>query len=381
MGIHVLCPKCGTEFKIQNESEFTQNNKILENGTYFLIPKNKIKSNIDLNTLLQNLSYATINDDGTIIIPQGPNNMKIIENNSSLDDVFAEFDNKHNMNNIATFDDIETSILNDGYIPNNRLWRRWIMAQMLRHYKTENGESGFDIHFVSGKPFIYSWETAKDEIKVLSKLSGTELILRERFFNMTVINEMAIDYEKRFWKYFKKQQYRYDKGYKKQSNKIRMEHTYIHLPRYGNIYISDNAKLIKETDMTVTTLKEKIAKYVDKITKAKNYKELYYAMDALMENCPMYCNLMKAYSWKNAFKGTGAYYTMDNMIKFHNCKWYVEENGTKLPLSSNKSLQMLENVTNEHANEYYKLYAIMCKFIEDNNFNFEAKMQELKISK
>lgn len=388
MGIHVLCPNCGTEFELStdNNSHVLDPNSLTD-GTYFLVPKQICNANINLENIFNNLQNATIDNNGNIIIPQGENNMQIINDNNASDDIFAEFDDMHNINDYTSheLDEIESSIINNGYIPNNRLWRRWIMAQMLRHYKTKDGESGFDKYFVSGKPYLYSWETAANEIKVLSKLSGQELLLRERFFNITVINEMAIDYEKRFWKYFNKLKRHYDKNYnrknKHESKEVTLQHTYVCLPRYGRIYMSDDSALTKSTDMTISTLKDIISTHVDKISQAKNYKELYKSMLELMKNCPMSCKIMKSYAWKNAFKGTGAYYTMDNMIKFHNCKWYdySASDGKCVPLSTNKSLQKLEETTNNCVNEYYKLYAIMCKFIDDNNFDFQKRMEELGV--
>lgn len=271
--------------------------------------------------------------------------------------------------NIET-DEIETTILSDGYIGNNNLWRRWIMAQMLRHYRGENNSSNFDKYFVSGKPFKYSWQTAANEIKVLSKLTNTDLSKRERFFNKSVICEMAKDYEKRFWQYFKKQTRRKDSGYYP-TKKAMLLHTYVKIPSFGNVYIDDNATLITSTDIHLSTLQNKISKTVHKIVTSNSYDAVYKAVTKLIETCPMPCELAKASAWKNAFKGSGAYYTMDNMIKFHNCYWFKTIDDKKSPLSTAESLEMLEQTTSNLKSEYYKLYAIMCDFIDNNDFDIE----------
>lgn len=74
---------------------------------------------------------------------------------------------------------------------------------------------------------------------------------------------------------------------------------------------------------------------------------------------------------------------MDNMIKFHNCVFY-KDILNQAPLTRDESLERLEQYTNLFNNnkmEYYKLYAIMCQFVEDNNFNFDKRLAELKAKK
>ena len=91
-------------------------------------------------------------------------------------------------------DPVEESIRNDGYIENNHLYRRWVMAQMLRHFRNEKDPAAFDHYFISGKPYKYAWETTLNEMKAMKHLRGEELIKRERFFNLEVVKEMAKEY-------------------------------------------------------------------------------------------------------------------------------------------------------------------------------------------
>ena len=48
---------------------------------------------------------------------------------------------------------------------------------------------------------------------------------------------------------------------------------------------------------------------------------MYNLVTNFIKKYPMDIRLMKSEAWKNAFKGAGAYYTMDNMIKFHSCNF------------------------------------------------------------
>lgn len=366
MSIHVLCPECGTEFEINNDNEARALGP-LDNGAYFLVPKstNKIPENI-MNAFLSNIKNARISD-GNLVIPRN-DNVEL--------DPFAEFDANHpeltlpdldDTEKNEKLDDIEQSIINDGYIPNTMLWRRWIMAQMLRHYKNENGESNFDKYFVSGKPYLYQWETILNEIKTLKKLSNQELTNRERFFNMDVIKAAAQDYEKCLSRYIRCKAKKYIDSNQK-ANKAAYVKLYYNKQR-GRVYIDDKSIISNIEDTTFTELMSYVHSFVENILSCKTYAKMQNAIERLISNCPMQLHIRKAPSWKNAFKGAGAYYTMDNMIKFHDCGFF-NESGEKL--STSDSLRILENKTTEYANEYYKLYALMQKFVNDNEFELSS---------
>lgn len=79
----------------------------------------------------------------------------------------------------------------------------------------------------------------------------------------------------------------------------------------------------------------------------------------------------KCKEWKNAYKGAGSYYTLMNMVKFHNCK----ANG----MYGLDGVYFIEMLTDQYgeAEEYYKLFAFLKKTIEDNHFDFGLRMKEI----
>ena len=79
----------------------------------------------------------------------------------------------------------------------------------------------------------------------------------------------------------------------------------------------------------------------------------------------------KCKEWKNAYKGAGSYYTLMNMVKFHNCK----ANGM-YGLDGAYFIEMLTDQYGE-AEEYYKLFAFLKKTIKDNHFDFGLRMKEI----
>lgn len=256
-------------------------------------------------------------------------------------------------------DPIEESIKNDGYIENNHLYRRWVMAQMLRHFRNEKDPAAFDHYFISGKPYKYAWETTLNEMKAMKHLHGEELIKRERFFNLEVVKEMANEYHEQLRRCVAKLP-------KKWTVKNGKWAYYSKIPYGKEIKTSPKDKEFWAS----------ITEAVNKINEANTYWQMQKAVENFMATCPMHLKMPKPNAWKNAFKGAGAYYTMDNMIKFHHCHWMLKSHYLMLPLSA--SLAELEKAVEETKGEYYRLYAMMCDFVAYNHFDFDQRMKEIK---
>lgn len=259
-------------------------------------------------------------------------------------------------------DPVEESIRNDGFIKNHHLYRRWVMAQMLRHFRNEKDPAAFDHYFVSGKPYKYAWETTLNEMKAMKHLQGEELIKRERFFNLEVVKEMANEYNEQVKSYIAKLP-------KKWTVKNGKWAYYSKIP-YGK----EIKRSPKDKEFWAS-----ITEAVNKINEANTYWQMQKAVENFMATCPMHLKMPKPNAWKNAFKGTGAYYTMDNMIKFHHCHWMLKSHYLMLPLSA--SLAELEKAVEETKGEYYRLYAMMCDFVAYNHFDFDQRMKEIKAAR
>ena len=256
-------------------------------------------------------------------------------------------------------DPVEESIRNDGYIENNHLYRRWVMAQMLRHFRNEKDPAAFDHYFISGKPYKYAWETTLNEMKAMKHLHGEELIKRERFFNLEVVKEMANEYHEQVKRCIAKLP-------RKRKVKNREVVYYSKIP-YGK----EIKRYPRDKEFWAN-----ITEAVNKINAANTYWQMQKAVEFFMATCPMHLKMQKPDAWKNAFKGAGAYYTMDNMIKFHNCHWMLKSHYLMLPQSA--SLAKLEKAVKETKGEYYRLYAMMCDFVAYNHFDFDQRMKEIK---
>lgn len=79
-------------------------------------------------------------------------------------------------------------------------------------------------------------------------------------------------------------------------------------------------------------------------------------------------------AWLDAYKGSGAFFTMQNMIRFHNCV-IIDDNGKTL--SKNTSLAFLNKKAKLYENrEGWRLIGLLKKMLDDNNIDVAAKISE-----
>lgn len=73
--------------------------------------------------------------------------------------------------------------------------------------------------------------------------------------------------------------------------------------------------------------------------------------------------------WLDAFKGSGAFATMKNLILFHNCRWHLDD-GTIL--NADESFEALKKLNYNPATTGRQMFAAMLKLIADNRFNWKS---------
>lgn len=77
--------------------------------------------------------------------------------------------------------------------------------------------------------------------------------------------------------------------------------------------------------------------------------------------------------WLDAYKGSGAFFTMQNMIRFHKCT-AIDDNGRRL--DKNESYAFLQAKAKEYEVEGWRMVGLLRKFLEDNNIDIEQKRKE-----
>ena len=254
-------------------------------------------------------------------------------------------------------DAISNQIIEDGYVRNTKLHRRFVMAQMFHalNYKswdrTRVGYNGW----LKGFGIKYAFDTMLEEIRVLSKLEVRDeetFIERSHFFTKEVIIETMNDYLNKLIAHINSQKTYKCKGvpYKKVKGK--------------DIFEADLDKKIYAP----------MRRDVNKVRYSRTYKDIYDAVNNFINKMiRLDWSTPKSKAWVDAFKGEGAFYTLKNLVMFHNCG--IEVNSRMVYGAA--AVSVLNKKLVEYKGEGWRMFALMKKVIADNNFDFERRMNAI----
>lgn len=255
-------------------------------------------------------------------------------------------------------DPVASQIIEDGYVRNTRLHRRFVTAQMfhaLNYVSYDGKESGFNACLKNMYGYHYTLTMMLEEVRVLSKLEYKDhesFEERNHFFTKEVVISVLEDYIDKLKKYVDNLPDHKCKGvpYKR----IKGE----------NIFNTDlNKKLY-------APLKRKI----NYIRTADGYDFIYRYMNEFMRDMiKLPFSTPKSKVWIDAYKGEGAYYTLKNLIMFHNCAIEYQYETFR----REAAMQELKYKLDDYQGEGWKMFALMKKVIADNNFDFNQKMKEI----
>ena len=252
-------------------------------------------------------------------------------------------------------DIIMDQIISDGYVRNTKLHRRFVMAQMFAalNYKSHDGRySGYNDCLKMRYGFQYTFDMMLEEVRVLSKLEVRDKETfdeRSHFFTKEVIMDVMEDYVKKIMEYVDK------------------------LPNHNCKGIP--YKRIKGVNIFNEDLYKKIygpmrSKIVD-IKYARNYSAIYKILNDFMSKknfIKLPYDTPKSKVWIDAFKGAGAYYTLKNLIMFHEC--IIRIPGTCKAVDEIDAVNYLKVKLEEYKGEGWRMFALMKKVISDNNFDY-----------
>ena len=335
----------------EDRMETLKNNRI-ETGKYFSF---KLPEGLKAGSQIS----IIVNEDGVITIPEV---MKNVDNlKTEMSNTLKEDKAKTILDN---YNKICSEITN-GYVKNSKLHRRWVMAQMFRmlNFKSWNGGIGYDTYMKERLDYTYQFEMVLNELWVLNKLRREdfeEYEKRGKFFTTSVILELCNDYSKKLNKEIRKAKIKKCRG-----------ESYKTIPTNNDIFINEiEGKVINPITREIDLIKNDFIK--GDYTNA--YRDLNYFVNRYVKKYKLQFNTSKCKAWKDAYKGAGAYYTLMNMVKFHDC-FIEDEYGSKLYGMS--AVRYIDNKANEYIEEKWRLFYFMKKVIEDNNFNFESRMKEI----
>lgn len=257
-------------------------------------------------------------------------------------------------------DNIFNQIIEDGYVRNTKLFRRFVMAQMfhmLNYVSWDGKHRGYNDCLKMSYGYDYTLEMMVEEIRVLSKLEVRDIDSfneRSHFFNKGVVIAVMEDYLEKLKKHIDAMPNRNCKGvpYKRIKGK--------------DIFNADLDKKIYAP----------IRNTIYRINYAKNYAEIHRILEQnFMRNCiKLPFETPKSKVWIDAYKGAGAYYTLKNLVMFHDCGIKVDKMAVLYGVSA---VEFLNRKIEEYKGEGWRMFALMKKVIADNNFDFGARMREI----
>ena len=256
-------------------------------------------------------------------------------------------------------DVILSQIIEDGYVKNTRLHRRFVMAQMfsmLNYVSWDGQDRGYNGCLNRMYGYDYTFKMMLEEVRVLSKLEEKDKATfeeRVHFFDRATVAAVVYDYLEKLKKYVE--------GIPNKNCK-------------GVPY-----KRIKRRDIFVADLEKKIyapvRSYANRISVAKNYKDVYNILNAFMKDMiKLPYNTPKSKAWIDVYKGAGAYYTLKNLVMFHDCGIKIAAYDIRFGVNA---VAYLNAKLDEYKGEGWRMFALMKKVIADNNFDFNKRMEEI----
>ncbi len=223
---------------------------------------------------------------------------------------------------VVAQDAVERKIIGSGYVPQPRLWRRHVMAQVFQnlhagHHSRAASEENFDC-IVNRRSNGYDWRMTAGEFKAQARHREHDpegFAERQRWFNKSLLEKMCAD--------------------------------------------------LTEADVDAKRLHE-VSKKLAALTDA-DPMGLHKAAKRMLGS--LHAHNRKSEAWVDAYKGAGAYFTMKNMILFHNCRIHLASGEV---LDRAASFGYLKRLVADPGYAGKQLFGELMKLISDNKFDIHT---------
>lgn len=275
----------------------------------------------------------------------------------------------------ATIDVVGKKIVEGGYVSNWKLFRRWVMSQMFHMLRQMETDKLTFNEVLQRKGYEYQWRMLENELYAQVKMSEhgdlDNVGARNRWFNGDVASDMATDYISKLRKYVDDNLIYNVKKDKDGNEKKAYKHTC-----KGNPYVR-----LQNKDIFVSDLEKKVytplREIANEMAAVPTYKQLYDAVHKFNKNRKhLEWNTKQADAFINAYKGSGAYYTMRNLIMFHGARFL--KGGRKM--SEVNSLKELESKAKLYDEEGWRMLGVLKQLIKESGIDIQGKMDEWKKS-
>lgn len=331
----ILCPVCGSEFAIGAHEHQVKNATV-----------------IGADSGLGNV-YLTVSKRGDQLQAAGIDPTRYFSINLPTGgEQLMKMDDDGKALPVMDDDPVLQAIRKGGTVPNRSLFRRWVMSQVFHGL---NARGGFSV-WLRWHGYDYQWKMLIEELRVQAKLYGKDMenyTQRNRWFNKALAVEMAEDYIEQL----------------REDAKNRPQHKckgvpYVTVGR-KDYFVSDiDKKLIEPFKVLLAD-----------IQRAKTPMRLYETANAFWHaHKPTNMKYKQSREWKDAYRGMGAYATMQNLLRFHGCRF--PKNNEFYCIGIN-GLSLLERAAMTYQNGGgWRLFGLMKQMIDENGIDIEGKMLE-----
>lgn len=330
-----------------------ENLKVVANNVESAAAEKKTKAQMRLEAL------KAAGVDVSKYFPLGDDQLVKIENGAAVP---VDMDD-------AIIDAVGKKIVEGGYVNNWKLFRRWVMSQMFHMLREmETGRWTFN-EIIQRKGYEYQWDVIEREMyaqmKMIKHGDAENAGNRNFWFNGMLICEIAEDYIKKL-RYYIESNLIYKNKY---DDKKSYKHTCKGMP-----YIR-----LMNKDIFVADLEKKVYAPLKALATEMYAKDTY---EDVYKAVKKFNKIRKHLAWKtkqsdlfiSAYKGSGSYYTMRNLIMFHGARF---KNGSR-KMSEAKSLEKLDKLALEYSNEGWRMLGVLKQLIKDNGISVQGKIDEWK---
>lgn len=339
----MICPNCKTSFQTALDNEMniylplTRKEKV---GTYVLVPeiiRNENKGENTMNVNEINFKGMTNEQKNEVLKAMG----------------FNPFD--FTTQTVDKTDPVVQEMYENGYVKNEKLHRRWITAQTMRllgwstgvqrvtsYWGTTYSQDSWAKNVNKMYVWHYTFRQLANELKTLQHLSNDSP--RHVFFNPNHIRIIFSEYIDKVEKYLNTLEHKNCKGVPY----VKVNGTNIFVSDLNKKILSPLRKLLMYTDTSYKTLETTIRKLL---------KSNFYVK--LPKTIPL------SRTWIECFKASGAYYTMENLVKYSGLKLVNYE--TDEMLNREDSLKYLKTYVYK---EGFQLLALLKNSLDKNDFIF-----------
>lgn len=361
----VVCPVCGAQFGTAKHSHFVAGMAIGEDSNLGIIHP-KVVGHVDISRKHQDVENRI-----KALAAVGYNTSDLYNiDKLNGESVIGKMDDEGVIRPLKDDDDpVIKAILGTGSIRHAHLFRQHILAQLLP--VIQSGESITD--WIRGHGYEYQWKVVNDEMMRQSAMYRhgdlKNLELCQKFYNKTLVEHMAWEYYNALVKetrYLKNNKTRNCKG-KPYIKMVQADKLVIN--GWLGIFVAEiKSRILEPTRNMILAIRD-----------AKDPIELHHAVENFYEH-----HIPVTIYWQNepkmskmfvdAYKGTGGYWAMQNLILFHGCG--LKNPDTAEMFYGQDGMRYLNELLDEHKASGYWLFRALMEMIDYNHFDIEAKRAE-----